>query len=202
MEKIKLVEILTEARQVLRGRWGKAVSVSVCLLLSLLAVACLRFVNPLLYTAAYLLIAVQVVAGAQYIYLDMTRDEPTGLGRLFPPLRLYLPILGIFLLTVIACFIGICLFIVPGFVLSLGLSMSLYILRDRPELGVFGSMNASWKMMNGHKTELFLLSLRLVGWFLLCIVTLGVGFIWFYPYALTAAACFYERIKGKGLRTE
>ena len=163
MEKIKLVEILTEARQVLRGRWGKAVSVSVCLLLILLAVACLRFVNPLLYTAAYLLIAVQVVAGAQYIYLDMTRDEPTGLGRLFPPLRLYLPILGIFLLTVIACFIGICLFIVPGFVLSLGLSMSLYILRDRPELGVFGSMNASWKMMNGHKTELFLLSLRLVG---------------------------------------
>lgn len=136
-----------------------------CLLLILLAVACLRFVNPLLYTAAYLLIAVQVVAGAQYIYLDMTRDEPTGLGRLFPPLRLYLPILGIFLLTVIACFIGICLFIVPGFVLSLGLSMSLYILRDRPELGVFGSMNASWKMMNGHKTELFLLSLRLVGWF-------------------------------------
>ena len=134
MEKIKLVEILTEARQVLRGRWGKAVSVSVCLLLILLAVACLRFVNPLLYTAAYLLIAVQVVAGAQYIYLDMTRDEPTGLGRLFPPLRLYLPILGIFLLTVIACFIGICLFIVPGFVLSLGLSMSLYILRDRPEL--------------------------------------------------------------------
>ena len=130
MEKIKLVEILTEARQVLRGRWGKAVSVSVCLLLILLAVACLRFVNPLLYTAAYLLIAVQVVAGAQYIYLDMTRDEPTGLGRLFPPLRLYLPILGIFLLTVIACFIGICLFIVPGFVLSLGLSMSLYILRD------------------------------------------------------------------------
>ena len=115
MEKIKLVEILTEARQVLRGRWGKAVSVSVCLLLILLAVACLRFVNPLLYTAAYLLIAVQVVAGAQYIYLDMTRDEPTGLGRLFPPLRLYLPILGIFLLTVIACFIGICLFIVPGF---------------------------------------------------------------------------------------
>ena len=192
MEKIKLVEILTEARQVLRGRWGKAVSVSVCLLLILLAVACLRFVNPLLYTAAYLLIAVQVVAGAQYIYLDMTRDEPTGLGRLFPPLRLYLPILGIFLLTVI----------VPGFVLSLGLSMSLYILRDRPELGVFGSMNASWKMMNGHKTELFLLSLRLVGWFLLCIVTLGVGFIWFYPYALTAAACFYERIKGKGLGTE
>ena len=114
MEKIKLVEILTEARQVLRGRWGKAVSVSVCLLLILLAVACLRFVNPLLYTAAYLLIAVQVVAGAQYIYLDMTRDEPTGLGRLFPPLRLYLPILGIFLLTVIACFIGICLFIVPA----------------------------------------------------------------------------------------
>ena len=42
MEKIKLVEILTEARQVLRGRWGKAVSVSVCLLLILLAVACLR----------------------------------------------------------------------------------------------------------------------------------------------------------------
>ena len=104
-----------------------------------------------------------------------------GWGVFFPRCGCYLPILGIFLLTVIACFIGICLFIVPGFVLSLGLSMSLYILRDRPELGVFGSMNASWKMMNGHKTELFLLSLRLVGWFLLCIVTLGVGFIWFYP---------------------
>lgn len=202
MEKIKLVEILTEARQVLRGRWGKAVSVSVCLLLILLAVACLRFVNPLLYTAAYLLIAVQVVAGAQYIYLDMTRDEPTGLGRLFPPLRLYLPILGIFLLTVIACFIGICLFIVPGFVLSLGsVHVALHPARPGPSSGVRfheHELEDDERAQNGTVPVVA----ETGRWFLLCIVTLGVGFIWFYPYALTAAACFYERIKGKGLGTE
>lgn len=52
--------------------------------------------------------------------------------------------------------------------------------------------------MNGHKTELFLLSLRLVGWFLLCIVTLGVGFIWFYPYALTAQLAFTNVSKARG----
>ena len=94
------------------------------------------------------------------------------------------------------------LFVIPGIVKAIAYSQCYFIALEHPEYDANTCITESRKMMNGHKTELFLLSLRLVGWFLLCIVTLGVGFIWFYPYALTAAACFYERIKGKGLRTE
>ena len=42
---------------------------------------------------------------------------------------------------------------------------------------------------------LFYLGLRFFGWMILCIITLGIGLIWIYPYMMTAYACFYEDLK-------
>lgn len=50
-------------------------------------------------------------------------------------------------------------------------------------------------MMNGHKMSLFLLDLSFIGWYLLCILTLGLGLFLVYPYHLTARAHFYEELR-------
>jgi len=49
--------------------------------------------------------------------------------------------------------------------------------------------------MKGKKGKLFLLDLSFIGWFLLCILTLGIGLLWLYPYILTSRAAFYEDVK-------
>lgn len=51
------------------------------------------------------------------------------------------------------------------------------------------------RMMRGHKLELFLLHLSFIGWFLLCILTLGIGFLWLTPYVHSTQAAFYEDVK-------
>ena len=34
-----------------------------------------------------------------------------------------------------------------------------------------------------------------IGWFILCILTAGIGFLWLGPYVDTALAAFYEEVK-------
>ena len=48
--------------------------------------------------------------------------------------------------------------------------------------------------MNGYKAEIFMLGLSFFGWFLLCILTLGIGFLWLIPYMNTSFALFYTKV--------
>ena len=52
-------------------------------------------------------------------------------------------------------------------------------------------------MMKGHKFDLFWLNLGFIGWFFLCLLTLGIGFVWFLPYVQTANAAFYQDVKNE-----
>ena len=52
-------------------------------------------------------------------------------------------------------------------------------------------------MMDGEKMNLFVLWLSFLGWFILGIVTLGIGFIWITPYYNAAKTAFYEDLKAR-----
>lgn len=194
MEKIKPSEVRTEAREILQGQWGFSALVALCFILIICAAVMLQFVHPLLYLVGLLGLAMPLGAGLQYIFLDMKRGKRVEISDLFTPFRNYVPILELLVLTSIVTAVGMLLFVVPGVILMFGLSMSLFILRDEPELGVVGSMKASWKMMDGHKMELFLLALSFMGWAILASITV-VGILWLCPYMSTAAGCFYERLR-------
>jgi uncharacterized membrane protein len=103
--------------------------------------------------------------------------------------------IGIGLLIGVMCVIGFILLIVPGVILAIAVSMSFYILKDNPELGVIDVIKRSIQMMKGHKMEYFCLGLSFIGWIILGILTLGIGFMWIYPYICTANAHFYEYVK-------
>lgn len=89
------------------------------------------------------------------------------------------------------------LFIIPGIVKSLAYSMTNYILVDHPELSVNRAIDLSQEMMRGHKYDLFYLYLGFAGWFILSIITLGLGFFWLVPYAQVAQASFYQDVKAE-----
>ena len=73
--------------------------------------------------------------------------------------------------------------------------MTNYILVDKPELSANEAINLSKDMMYGHKFDLFYLYLSFAGWFILCLFTLGIGFLWLYPYVQAAQVSFYLDVK-------
>jgi uncharacterized membrane protein len=89
------------------------------------------------------------------------------------------------------------LFIIPGIVKTLAYAMTNYILVDHPELSANKAILLSNEMMKGHKYDLFYLYLSFAGWFILCLITLGIGFFWLIPYAQTAQASFYQDVKAE-----
>jgi uncharacterized membrane protein len=104
--------------------------------------------------------------------------------------RYWRNVLGMFL---VGLFTGLwaLLFIIPGIIKSYAYALTPYILVDNPELGPNQARLKSIEMMRGYKWKLFGLDLSFIGWILLCILSLGIGFIWIGPYIRTARAAFY-----------
>ena len=87
------------------------------------------------------------------------------------------------------------LFLIPGFIKSLAYSMAPFILADDPSLTAREALNVSKQMTEGHKFELFLLSLSFLGWTLLIPFTFGLAALWVVPYMCATYANFYQAIK-------
>lgn len=84
------------------------------------------------------------------------------------------------------------LLIVPGIVKSYSYALVPYLVEDEPELDADSCIHRSRELMAGHKWDLFCLDMSFIGWFFLCILTAGIGFLWLSPYVKTSHAAFYE----------
>ncbi len=99
------------------------------------------------------------------------------------------------LVVSIFIFLWSLLLIIPGIIKSLAYSMSFFISDEHPEMTTLQCIDESERMMKGHKWELFILKLSFIGWILLAILTLGIGFLWLAPYMHTTKVKFYEQLK-------
>ncbi|MDD7768802.1 MAG: DUF975 family protein [Treponema sp.] len=68
---------------------------------------------------------------------------------------------------------------------TLAYGMMWYIVCDDNKVGAIDSMNISKAITKKHLWSLFVLNLSFIGWFLLCLLTLGIGFLWLLPYVET-----------------
>lgn len=89
--------------------------------------------------------------------------------------------------------------LLPGIVLGiraqLSYAMTYYLLADNANLGAMDAIRTSKSMMRGRRSKLLWLHLSFVGWMLLCILTLGIGLLWLWPYMSVSFALFYEDLK-------
>lgn len=81
---------------------------------------------------------------------------------------------------------------IPGIVKSVSYSLAPYILAENPGKPALECITESKEMTDGYKMDLFMLSLSFIGWWLLCIVTLGIAFIWVIPYVHATCANAYR----------
>ncbi|MGG6448306.1 DUF975 family protein [Pseudobacillus badius] len=146
--------------------------------------------GSLLYILSTLLL-LPLTAGFMWAWIDLSRGDSIGIRKMFKPYQsaFVKSILTLGLQTLFTFFWFILLFI-PGIIKSFSYMMSVYILRDRPELSPLEAITESRRLMNGHKKDAFLLGLTFFGWFLLIVSPLllllvpSIGqFVYMHLYA-------------------
>jgi uncharacterized membrane protein len=182
---------LQNAKASLTGKWGLAIGTFV--IYSLLMGA----INALDNRAGIfsLLIAGPLSLGAATFSLSIARGTEARLEQLFEGFKYYGLALVAHLLMVLYIVLWSLLLIVPGIIAALSYSMTFYILADDKTLKAQEALDKSKQMMDGHKTQLFYLCLRFFLLALLCILTLGIGFLWLIPFANVTMAKFYDEVR-------
>ncbi len=87
------------------------------------------------------------------------------------------------------------LFIIPGVIKEYSYAMTPFILADHPELTATRAIELSEQLMDGHKTDLFILDLSFIGWNILAMFTLNLGNLAVNPYKNAARAAFYRQLQ-------
>ena len=185
-------QIMSEARASLNGKWPIAIGTFLILLLISMGAALI----PLAGQIIGILIAGPLAVGGAYFALNIVRDQVAQTDDLFFSFNNNLSnsILA-YLLVVAFALIGFVLLIIPGIIVALALSQTWFILAENPSMDSYDAIMRSKKMMDGYKFKLFKIQLRLLGLGLLCLLTLGIGFLWLIPYQYVVYAKFYEEVK-------
>ena len=104
---------------------------------------------------------------------------------------------GTLLLVGIKIVLWTILFIIPGIIKTYEYAMVPYILADDDNISGKDAFKKSKEMMMGNKWRLFKLEFSFIGWFVLCVLTCGIGTLFLLPYVNAASAEFYAEIKNK-----
>ncbi|KGI60632.1 DUF975 family protein [Prevotella sp. S7 MS 2] len=184
----------------LENNWGKAVIVTiVVLLISLLFQGGIQIafsfggkLSKLTSNIFAALILIPISWAFNVFFLRMLRGENLGVKNLFDGFSDYGRILLAIVLKNVYIFLWTLLLIVPGIYKSFSYALTEFVLLDHPEMNGEQAIKESMRLMDGRKMALFLLLLSFIGWLILSFITLGLGFIFLFPYVQTAMAHFYE----------
>ena len=89
------------------------------------------------------------------------------------------------------------LFVIPGIMKEYSYAMTPFILAENPGMSASQAIRLSEDLMDGYKSDLFILDLSFIGWDLLAVLTLNLGHIALNPYKNAAYAAFYRQIQAE-----
>lgn len=190
-----------EARAALKGNWGSSALYYLVYLIITSIVSSIFSVNygneNLVYGTTLLgvLVVCPLVYGLMVGFLEVFRGNSLEIETLFSGFKSR--IWSTEALKYIYMILWSLLLLIPGIIKSYSYAMTEYILKDNPELQNNAAIEKSMEMMNGHKLRLFLLHLSFIGWYIVGVLTLFIGFFWIIPYVHTAEAAFYEDLKAQ-----
>lgn len=181
----------------LAGKWGSAAVLMIIYYLLTMGVSSLVSLYDQVGGSQLLLYFLfsPIFWGANVVFLEVARGSEVDFSKLFDGYHDFLRIAVTYLLRYVYIILWTLLLIVPGIIKAYSYSMTDYVLKDNPELKNNAAIEKSMAMMEGHKMQLFLLDLSFIGWAILCLFTLGIGFLFLAPYVQTAHAHFYEDLK-------
>lgn len=185
------ISLMKSARESLNGKWGLAIGT----FLIYMIFTSLPGTARSSISVISLIIAGPFALGAAIFSLSISRGKEARIEQIFKGFERFTTALGAYLLMLLYVLLWTLLLVIPGIIAALGYSMTFYILADDESIKAEDALNKSKLMMEGHKLKLFYLCLRFFLLALLCILTLGIGFLWLIPYINITTAKFYDDIK-------
>lgn len=189
--KIENAFIMQEAKESLKGKWSLVVGATFVYLALVIGIQLIPHVGKVLS----ILIGGPFMLGISIFFLRVSRKAEESFDQIFWGFTYIGTAIGAYLLMFLYILLWTLLLIVPGIIAAISYSMTFYILADDPSVGVVEALRRSREMMYGYKWKYFYLSLRFLGWILVSILTLGIGFLWVLPYMQVAGATFYNKLK-------
>ena len=135
--------------------------------------------------------------GLAHYFILNTDSKPSFADAFYGFKVKYLRNIGTLLLVGIKLALWSLLLVVPGIIKSFEYAIIPYILADDPEISSKEAFRKAKEMMMGNKWRLFKLNFSFFGWFVLCVVTCGLGTPFLLPYVSAANAEFYAELKNK-----
>ncbi|AZQ65131.1 DUF975 family protein [Flammeovirga pectinis] len=189
-------ELMRQSRQDLEGRWESILAVCAVPILFQSLVSGGSYISP---ETPISLINIFVIGplsfGVSRYCLNFSRGHEPEFGQIFQGFNSIGKNILANLLMGILVGLASLFFVIPGIIVALMFSQTYFILSDNEEMGAWEAMQLSKEMMRGNKTKLLLLALRFFGWFLLCLLSLGIGFFILSPYYNLTMAKFYDDIR-------
>lgn len=185
-------ELLETTRIQLRGKWGQVI---LTFLIYIVIIEILGNI-PEVGQAITLILGGPMALGAAIYSLSVARGGEPRSEEIFHGFRYFAKTLIAEVLVILYVVLWGLLLIIPGIIAAVSYSMTFYIMADDPSLEPVQAIDRSKKMMYGYKMKYFTLSLRFILLAFLCVLTLGIGFLWLIPYINIVNARFYDDIKG------
>jgi len=191
-------ELKKEALKVLEGKWSEVVPVFLVLFLIDLVI---NGVSRLSLGAAMVLTHGPLYVGVCFYILNISNNRTYEFNNIFYGFKNIFRSVWASILLFVFTFWRYLLLIVPGVIASLSYSQTYFILADNKNISARESIRMSKKMMNGYKWKYFKLQLSFIGWVIVSLLTLGIGFLWLVPYIKITNAQFYEDLKSQQSKT-
>jgi uncharacterized membrane protein len=188
-------DLMAQSRALLVGKWG---TVALATLVYFIAAVALQLISkyiPFIGFLVVLAVSGPLALGYVTYMLSFARGGTPDIPVIFSGFNNFVKAMCVYLLMMVIIIVGFVLLIVPGIIASLALAMCWFVMLDKPELGVVDVLKESYDLMQNNKWKLFCLVLRFLGWIILSIITIGIGFLFVIPYMQIAFIKFYEEIK-------
>lgn len=192
-------QIMKEAQESLKGKWG--ISIAVCLIAGVITIM-ITILGGYLINEDWggnllsLFVTPPIGVGLALFFLNIHSGNKLEIRTIFNPFKeVWLNSVLAYFMMIVIIIIGSILFIIPGIIASLMFSQVFYIIAEDNKIDPYNALVKSKKMMDGNKWKLFKIILRILLLAIVCILTLGIGFIWLAPYQNAVYAKFYNVIK-------
>lgn len=151
----------------------------------------------LVYGIFIFLLGASIKIGTYNYFCELMLGHHVSVATLFSQFSVFWKALALKLVICIKITLWSCLFLIPGIIAAYRYHMAPYILADNNTTGILEAIKLSSQMMKRKKKKLFCLQLSFIGWFLLSILTFGIGFLWLLPYMQSSYAAFYIELSGQ-----
>ena len=196
------VEIKNFAKEKLSGNLGSIWKILIIVLGISLASTCVLnilfnkmdtdFLNSLLG-----ILMIPLGIGTTAFFISLIENTNFEAKDLFKYYHDFTKIICVTFLMSLIVILGYICFIIPGIILTFSYILVPVILIKKPELGIVETLKYSREKMQGHKLDAFVLGLSFIGWAILGALTLGILYIWLFPYMQLTFTKFYLNVIGE-----